>query len=70
MAADDEDVFEHRAADIRKRVAQQGFMRFIGAELDELAPGACVISIRRRPAAWAASTKATFSSVGMKGPMG
>jgi uncharacterized protein (TIGR00369 family) len=44
-----EDFFEQRAADIRVRVAQQGFMKFIGAELEELAPGICVISIARRP---------------------
>ncbi len=42
-------IFDQRAADIRTRVARQGFMKFISAELDDLQPGLCVISIARRP---------------------
>lgn len=45
----DDDGFARRAAQIRERVAQQGFMALVGATLDELAPGRCTIWVGRRP---------------------
>ena len=33
---------------IRKAVASQGFMRLVGAKIDELAPGKAVMSLERR----------------------
>lgn len=40
--------FESRAAGIRERVALQGFMRLVGARIDDLAPGSSTISVDRR----------------------
>ncbi len=40
--------FESRAAGIRERVALQGFMHLVGAEIDDLAPGLSTISVTRR----------------------
>ncbi|HTZ72158.1 MAG TPA: PaaI family thioesterase [Acetobacteraceae bacterium] len=37
---------EHR---IREHVAKQGFMAFMGASIDALAPGSCTISLAVRP---------------------
>jgi uncharacterized protein (TIGR00369 family) len=34
---------------IRENVGRQGFMRLVGAELSELARGACTIEVERRP---------------------
>ena len=34
---------------IRENVGRQGFMRLVGAEISELARGACTIAIDRRP---------------------
>lgn len=34
---------------IRGALAEQGFMRLVGAELDEVAPGRCVLSVGFRP---------------------
>lgn len=42
--------FESTASGIRERIALQGFMKLVGAELDELAPGASTISVVRRAA--------------------
>ena len=36
--------FDIRAAGIRERVALQGFMHLVGAQIDELAPGSSTIS--------------------------
>lgn len=44
-----EDAFETFEAKIRRRVAEQGFMRLIGAELGPLSPGRSEISVARRP---------------------
>jgi uncharacterized protein (TIGR00369 family) len=41
--------FDDLAKAIRKRVADQGFMRLLGADLSGLEPGAATISIARRP---------------------
>ncbi|MEE1656060.1 PaaI family thioesterase [Microvirga sp. CF3062] len=40
--------FDIRAAGIRERVALQGFMHLVGAQIDELAPGSSTISVTRR----------------------
>lgn len=40
--------FAALADQIRRFVAGQGFMRLVGAEIDELAPGLCVMSVARR----------------------
>lgn len=40
--------FDSRADEIRKHVSLQGFMKLLGAELDELTPGASTISVSRR----------------------
>lgn len=40
--------FESRAAGIRERVALQGFMKLVGARIDELAPGSATVSVARR----------------------
>ena len=42
--------FESRAAGIRERVALQGFMHLVGAQIDELTPGTATISVARRDA--------------------
>ena len=34
---------------LRDHVAAQGFMRLVGAELESISPGACVLSVARRP---------------------
>jgi acyl-coenzyme A thioesterase PaaI-like protein len=44
-----DDAFAAIAARIRAALAAQGFMRLVGAEIDELAPGICVLSVARRP---------------------
>jgi uncharacterized protein (TIGR00369 family) len=41
--------FEERAEMLRDHVAAQGFMRLVGAELESITPGACVLSVARRP---------------------
>lgn len=46
MTDDGFDIFE---AKIRRRVAEQGFMRLMGAELGSLSPGHSEISVARRP---------------------
>jgi uncharacterized protein (TIGR00369 family) len=40
--------FDIRAAGIRERVALQGFMHLVGAQIDELAPGSSTVSVARR----------------------
>ncbi len=40
--------FESHADGIRERVALQGFMRLVGAQIDELSPGSATISVLRR----------------------
>jgi uncharacterized protein (TIGR00369 family) len=40
--------FESQAAAIRERVALQGFMQLVGAQIDDLAPGSSMISVTRR----------------------
>lgn len=40
--------FEIRAAGIRERVALQGFMHLVGAQIDDLAPGLSTLSVARR----------------------
>ena len=40
--------FDIRAAGIRERVALQGFMHLVGAQIDDLAPGSSTISVPRR----------------------
>lgn len=34
---------------LRARLADQGFMGHMGAEVDELSPGVCVMAVNRRP---------------------
>ena len=34
---------------LRARLADQGFMAHMGAEVDELSPGVCVMAVNRRP---------------------
>lgn len=46
MSADD---FATLAAQIRHFVGAQGFMKLLGAEIDLLEPGLCVMSVARRP---------------------
>lgn len=46
MSADD---FAALAAQIRHVVGAQGFMKLLGAEIDELQPGLCVMSVARHP---------------------
>jgi uncharacterized protein (TIGR00369 family) len=41
--------FPALAAQIRHFVGAQGFMRLLGAEIDQLEPGLCVMSVARRP---------------------
>lgn len=43
------DDFAALAAEIRERVAAQGFMRHVGAEIETLEPGECVLSVMQRP---------------------
>lgn len=43
------DGFDTLADQIRRLVGSQGFMKLLGAEIDELAPGLCVMSVARRP---------------------
>ena len=43
------EIFEANVKSIRERVAQIEFCRFIGSQLDELAPGICVASVAHRP---------------------
>jgi uncharacterized protein (TIGR00369 family) len=40
--------FESRAAGICERVLLQGFMRLVGAQIDDLSPGSSTISVVRR----------------------
>jgi len=44
-----DDDFATLADQIRRTVAGQGFMRLLGAEIEELAPGLCVMAVDRRP---------------------
>jgi uncharacterized protein (TIGR00369 family) len=37
------------AARVRDSFARQGFMAFVGAEIETLAPGRCVLTVRHRP---------------------
>lgn len=43
------DFFEENAAKIRAQIASIGFRQLIGAELDDLQPGRCTVSVARRP---------------------
>ncbi len=43
------DNFAALADQIRRFVGAQGFMKLLGGEIDELAPGLCVMSVARRP---------------------
>ena len=40
--------FAHVEAAIREAVGRQGFMKLVGAKIDELAPGRAVLSLERR----------------------
>lgn len=44
-----DDTFAELARSIRERVARQGFMKLLGADLSTLEPGEAVISVARRP---------------------
>ena len=44
----DDDGFDERARQIRERVAGQGFMRLVGADLSALEPGGATLSVARR----------------------
>jgi uncharacterized protein (TIGR00369 family) len=41
--------FERNAARIRSAVLQQGFTKHLGAELEDLQEGVCVLSLTRKP---------------------
>jgi uncharacterized protein (TIGR00369 family) len=41
--------FRERERLIRESVAAQGFMRLVGAKLEEIRPGHCVLAVDRRP---------------------
>lgn len=41
-------IFQFVEAAIRESVGKQGFMKLVGAEIDTLAPGKAVLSLRRR----------------------
>ncbi|MDX2142408.1 MAG: PaaI family thioesterase [Rhodospirillaceae bacterium] len=41
--------FEARVKLIQRHVAAQGFMALVGAKLGEITPGACVITVAKRP---------------------
>jgi uncharacterized protein (TIGR00369 family) len=43
------ELFAANAKRIRARIAAIGFRQLLGAELDELAPGSCTVSVARRP---------------------
>src|SRR5262245_34194479 len=47
--AADPALFDKLAAEIRRRVAEQGFMKHMGAEIEELRPGSCTVGVWRRP---------------------
>jgi uncharacterized protein (TIGR00369 family) len=44
------DLFAENARRIRTQIAAIGFRQLLGAELDELGPGSCTVSVARRPA--------------------
>lgn len=44
-----ESEFAPLGAYLRARLADQGFMGHVGAEVDELSPGVCVMAVNRRP---------------------
>jgi len=43
------ELFAANAERIRARIAEIGFRNLLGAELDELGPGSCTVSVARRP---------------------
>ena len=45
---DDDASFAQHAAEIRRRVGLQGFTKLVGAELEELLPGRCVLAVAHR----------------------
>jgi uncharacterized protein (TIGR00369 family) len=49
MADDGGDDFAHVGGFIRQALAAQGFMRLVGAEVEEVAPGRCVLGVDFRP---------------------
>jgi uncharacterized protein (TIGR00369 family) len=49
MTGDGELDFAHVDGFIRKALSAQGFMRLVGAEVEEVAPGRCVLRVDFRP---------------------